>query len=108
MIRHLVCFNLKREIDAADREWLFAQMHGLAKIPSVRRLAIGPLLDPREDWYKPRLASDYGWALTMEFDDEDGLYAYQQDPYHMNVAQEIRKRVSNIKVMDFVTLPDQI
>ena len=43
------------------------------------------------------------WVLTMEFDNEDALYAYQQDPYHVSVAQEIRKRVSGIKAMDFVS-----
>jgi hypothetical protein len=40
----------------------------------------------------------------MEFDNEDALYVYQQDSYHVTVAQEIRKRVSAIKVMDFVDI----
>jgi hypothetical protein len=102
MIKHLVIFNLKPELEASDREWLFGQIYGMAKIQSVRRLAIGRLLEPREEWYRPRMSADYGWALTMEFDDEDGLYSYQQDPNHVTVAQEIRKRVSAIKVMDFV------
>ena len=50
------------------------------------------------------MAADYGWALTMEFENEDALYAYQQDPYHVSVAQEIRKRVTAVKGMDFVSL----
>jgi len=102
MIRHIVLFNLKPEIEARDREWLFSQMRGLSKIPSVRRLALSKLLDPREAWYKERIATYYEWALTMEFDDEDGLYLYQNDPYHITTGQEIRKRVSNIKIVDFV------
>jgi len=103
MIRHLVCFNLKAELTPDDRKWFFEQLEALGKIPTVKRLAIGKLLEPREDWYKPRLSTDYAWALMMEFDDEDALYAYQQDAYHMTVAQEIRKRMTNVKVMDFVT-----
>lgn len=103
MIRHLVLFNLKAEVAASDRQLLFAQLYSLAQIRTVRGLALGKLLEPREEWYKPRMAGDYGWALTMEFDDEDALYAYQQDPTHITVAQEIRKHVTNIKVMDFVT-----
>ncbi len=102
MIRHFVLFNLKPEIENADREWLFGQIHDLANVEPVKRLALGKLLDP-EEWYKPRMADDYGWCLSMEFDDEAGLYAYQKDPYHVTVAQEIRKRVSVIKVMDFVS-----
>jgi len=104
MIRHMVFFNLKPELEPADREWLFGQIQGLSKIASVRRLAAGKLLDPREEWYKPRVATDYEWALTMEFDNEDALYDYQQNPQHVTVAQEIRKRVTGVKVMDFVSL----
>ena len=104
MIRHIVQFNLKQELEAADRDWLFTQIKGLSNVPSVRGLALGKLLDPKEDWYKPRLWPEFGWALTMEFDDEAGLYAYQTDSYHVTVAQEIRKRVSVIKVSDFTSL----
>lgn len=104
MIRHVVLFTLKPDIETSDREWLLGQMQGLANIPSVKRLAFGKLLEPREEWYKPRMAVDFGWAMTMEFEDENGLYAYQTDPYHVTVAQEIRKRVTIIKVMDFVGL----
>lgn len=106
MIRHMVLFNLKPELEPADRDWLFGQMNGLAKISTVQRMAIGRLLDPREEWYKPRMATDYAWSLTMDFANEDALYAYQQDAYHVTVAQEIRKRVSVIKVMDFVSGAD--
>ena len=103
MIRHMVLFNLKDGLDAADRDWLFGQMKALARIPSVSHLVISELLVPREEWYKPRMATEYKWALMMEFESEDGLYAYQQDPYHVTVAQEIRERVSGVKVMDFVS-----
>jgi hypothetical protein len=104
MIRHLVLFNLKPDLEPSDRDWLFDQIRGLAKIPSAKQLALGKLLDAREDWYKQRIATDFTWALTMEFENEDGLYAYQHDPYHVSVAGEIRKRAANVKVMDFVSL----
>lgn len=103
MIHHMVLFNLKPEVDDADRDWLFGQMKGLARIGSVRNLSIGRILQPREEWYRPRMATDHAYAMTMDFDDEDGLYAYQSDPYHVGVAQEIRKRAV-VKVMDFVSL----
>ena len=41
--------------------------------------------------------------MSMEFDDEDALYAYQHAPEHVEIAQEIRKRVTVIKVTDFVS-----
>jgi hypothetical protein len=104
MIHHIVLFNLKPDLEAADRDWLFGQIQSLGTLASAKRLAINKLLDPREAWYKERIATDFGWALTMEFEDEDGLYAYQKDPLHVTVAGEIRKRVSNIKVVDFVSV----
>jgi hypothetical protein len=103
MIRHIVLFTLKPEVEEADREWLFSQMRGLSKLPVVKRLAVGKLLEPREIWYRERIAQDFGWAMSMEFDDEDALYAYQHAPEHVVIAQELRKRVSLIKVTDFVS-----
>jgi hypothetical protein len=100
----MLFFNLKPETEPADRDWLFGQIQSLSKISSVRRLGVGKLLDAREDWYKPRIATDFAYALSMEFDDEAGLYAYQQDPHHVTISQEIRKRVSTFKVFDFVSL----
>ena len=108
MIHHMVFFNLKPEVEDADREWLFGQMQGLSKIPSVKRLAVGRLLDAREEWYKARVATDFGWVLTVEFADEDGLYAYQKDPYHLALVPEIRNRVSGTKVVDFVSPAHQL
>ena len=104
MIRHIVMFNLKPEIADADREWLFGQIQSMGQLSSVRRLQLGKVLSPTEEWYKPRVATDFEWALTMEFDDEEGLYQYQKDPLHVTVAQEIRKRVSAFKGTDFVSV----
>ena len=104
MIQHIVLFNLRAEVEPSDRDWLFAQIQGLSKIPAVRRLAISKLLEPREDWYKTRLSTEYGWALSLEFDDEAALYTYQKHPDHVMVAQEIRNRVTGTKIVDFVSI----
>ena len=104
MIFHIVQFNLKPEIEASDREWLFSQIKGLGAIPVVKKLAIGKLLDPREEWYQPRLTREYEWSLSMQFDSEADLYTYQKNPDHETVAAEIRKRVSGSpRIADFVS-----
>jgi Stress responsive A/B Barrel Domain len=104
MIRHIVLFNLKPEVEPSDRDWLFGQMQALSKIPGVKKLAVNKLLEAREDWYRSRISTDYQWGLFVEFDDEDGLYVYQQHPDHVVTAQEIRKRVSGTKVIDLVNV----
>lgn len=104
MIRHVVVFNFKPDIEVSDQEWILEKIQGLGKVASVQNMEIGRLLEPMQDWYKPRMSADFRWVLTMLFKNEEALYAYQTDPYHASVAQEIRKRVSVIRVMDFVTI----
>jgi Stress responsive A/B Barrel Domain len=102
MIRHMVLFNLKDDIDDSDRAQLFAQIRGMSAIPSVRRIETGTLLDPTEASYRSHMSSDFSCALLADFENEEALYAYQKHPMHVSVAAEIRKRVSLIKVIDFV------
>ncbi|HSU87658.1 MAG TPA: Dabb family protein [Terriglobia bacterium] len=102
MIRHMIMFNLKPELEPPEQEWLFGQIRSLATLPMVRGLSLGRLLDAREDWYKARVNTEYGWALSMDFENEDALYAYQKDPKHVEIAQEIRKRATGTRVVDFV------
>ena len=103
MIQHIVLFDFKAEVQPSDRDWLLSQARKLTGIDSVRRLSVGKLLDPREEWYRRRMAADYPYALSVEFDDEDGLYVYQKDPFHVTFAQELRSRASAVRVMDFVS-----
>lgn len=102
MLRHIVLFKLKPEVTTAERDALFDQVQKLSEIAAVRSLAIGGLLSPSDPAYKDHMSSEFDHALLIEFDDEAGLYAYQKEPDHVTVGQEIRKHVSAIKVMDFV------
>lgn len=103
MIRHMVLFTLKDDIEETDRAYIFGQAKKLAGIESVRRTEVGTLLDPKIEGYKERMWRDFQNALLIDFDDEDGLDAYQTDPFHVVFAKEIRERSSAVKVVDFVT-----
>ncbi len=103
MLRHMVLFTLKPEVETTERGVLFEQIEKLSDIGSVQRLVIGSLLDPRDPAYRDHMSRDYEYALLIEFDDEEGLYAYQKEPYHVEVGREIRRHVSAITVMDFTT-----
>ncbi len=103
MLRHMVLFSLKPEVETNERDVLFEQIEKLSDIGSVRRLAIGSLLDPKDPAYRDHMSRDYEYALLIEFDDEEGLYAYQKEPYHVEVGKEIRRHVNAITVMDFTT-----
>jgi hypothetical protein len=103
VIRHMVMLNLKPEVEDAERQRLFARIRRLSEIGSVRRLAIGELLHPRDVEYRKRINTEFRYALLIDFADEAGLETYQRDPYHVEVGQEIRKCASELKVTDFVT-----
>ena len=103
MIRHMVLFNLSPEIDDSERESLFSEIRKLGDLEAVGRIQTASLLDPSEASYRSHISADFAYALLADFADEDALYAYQKAPEHVTVAQEIRKRVSDIKVIDFVT-----
>lgn len=103
MIRHMVLFTLKDDLEETGRKYILGQAEKLAGIESVRRLQIGTLLEPRDEGYRERMWADFKNALLIDFDDEDGLDAYQTDPFHVVFATEIRERASDVKVVDFVT-----
>ena len=103
MIRHVVFFKLKPEVSDADRDWVFNLIRSaVAKIPQARHFGIGKQLVPKEDWYKERLATDFTWALSADFDTEDDLYTYQKHPLHVESVVELGKRINERKVYDLV------
>lgn len=104
MIRHIVFFKLKPEVTDADRDSLFNSIrNAVAKIPQARNFAIGKQLVPTQEWYKERLATDFTWGLSADFDTEADLYTYQKHPLHMETLQELAKRINERKVYDLVS-----
>jgi len=67
MIRHVVVFNFKSDLEVSDQEWILETIQGLEKVASVQNMEIGRLLNPTQDSYKPRMSADFGWVLTMLF-----------------------------------------
>jgi len=104
MIRHIVFFKLKQDVTDADRDWLFNLIRGaVAKIPQAKNFAIGSQLVPSEEWYKERLATDFVWGLSADFETEADLYTYQKHPLHVETLQELAKRINERKVYDLVS-----
>jgi hypothetical protein len=104
MIRHIVFFKLKPEVTDADRDWLFNLIRdAVAKIPIAKNFSIGKQLVPTEEWYKERLATDFAWGLSADFETEADLYAYQKHPLHVETVQELAKRINERKVYDLVS-----
>jgi hypothetical protein len=102
VLHHIVLFTLKDEIKPEDRDYILGQARKLDSIDSVRRLSVTSLLDPSDAAYRNHIWDEFQHALLIEFDDEEGLQAYQKDAFHAQFAREIRERADRIRVIDFV------
>jgi len=87
MIKHIVMFKLKKEalgktayenaLEAKDRFEAIAD-----KIPTLRKYEVGVNA-------KEAPESNYEFVLVCDFDDIDGLNAYQVHPEHVNFGKFI-------------------
>ncbi len=83
---HTVIFTLKKDAPKDEEAQMIADCHEmLGKIPSVRQVRAGR---PAEKG-TPRLAKkDFNVALTVIFDDYDGLMAYDKSDQHQEFVKK--------------------
>ncbi|MET4783462.1 Dabb family protein [Glaciihabitans sp. UYNi722] len=99
MIKHIVSWKIAAE-DADTRSehatQIVAKLQSLVGVvPSIRALSVGStVVDGPNHW-------DLG--LIVDFDDEAGLQAYQDNPDHRAVAAFIRSVISQQATVDFLS-----
>lgn len=98
MIKHIVAWRFKAEaLGSSKAENLVRAKSALealrTTVPSVRHLEVG--LDVGVDH------SAWDIVLYSEFDDRDGLLAYQVHPEHMKVAQLIGEMRESRAAVDY-------
>jgi hypothetical protein len=98
LLRHVVSWKLAAEDNAtkaADAETITTALASLpAVIREIRSLTVGSnVAYPETNW---------DLVLIADYDDQDGLEAYQVHPDHVAVAQIIRPLVSLKSSVDFL------
>ena len=83
MIRHTVCFKLKKGESAEKAAEILRSMEG--KIPEIKDIFVGV------DFLKS--ARSYDVILQVTVEDEDALNRYQNDAYHCSVVKEYMHKV---------------
>ena len=80
MIRHTVLFAWKPEATDEQKRQGATELAKLPSIvPSLRAFASGP---------DARLAQgNFDFALSADFDDQAGFFAYRDDPWHRDVIK---------------------
>jgi stress responsive alpha/beta barrel protein len=95
---HVVIFYLKKDAPKEAADAIIADAQKLTKISSVRALWAGKPADKST----PVAAKDYHAALTLTFDDADGLQKYIDDPQHVEYAKKHRPNMEKVVVYDFI------
>jgi Stress responsive A/B Barrel Domain len=94
---HTVIFTLKKDAPKDEEALMIADCHEmLGKIPAVKQLRAGR---PAE-MGTPKLAKkDYNVALTVVFDDYDGLMAYDKSEPHQEFVKKHLEHVDLDKLL---------
>ena len=80
MIRHTVLFSWKPEATDEQKRQGATELAKLPEIvPSVRAFACGPDAGLSQ--------ANFDFAISADFDDQAGFFAYRDDPWHRHVIQ---------------------
>ena len=88
MIRHTVCFKLKKGESAEKAAEILNSMKG--KVPEIKDIFVGV------DFLKSERSYDVILQVTVE--NEHALERYQHDPYHCSVVKEYMHKVRESSV----------
>lgn len=97
MIKHIVLFKMRDDIDAQQKETELKVIKAglealLGVVPSLRSMEVGLNCNPAEK---------FDLALISTFDDLDGLNAYAVHPDHVAVGKRIRAMLDVRACNDF-------
>ena len=94
MIRHVAVFRFVPEFTAEQREHWMSLLRALpAHIPSVRSMTVGTDVGGGE--------SSHELAIVADFDDLDGLDAYNRHPAHAEVLRISAPVKVSLAIVDF-------
>ena len=97
---HVVVFYLKKDAPKNAAQGLIEDSHKLlAKIPTVRQLWVGR---PAEQSTPKVAVTDYAVALTIAFDNYDGLKSYIDHDLHQEYLKRNGSNIEKVLVYDFV------
>ena len=95
MIRHVVAFSFRDEVDEAARQAMLDELNTFpSHYPGMQRWALGRNISKRDD--------TFSHAFIVEFDTEDELVAYLGSERHERFVQEVfRPRISGRAIVSF-------
>jgi hypothetical protein len=100
MLTHLVLFNPRPDLPAADAERLLAALeHAAREIPQVRRFEVGRQT-ASPPGYAASAAAAYRYVAMVWLDDRDALDAYLAHPAHQALGAAFNATVGGALIYD--------
>ncbi len=97
MFVHSVRFYLRPDLPSERRAAMRAGLETLRTIPTVRQLFVGSHAPVPA---RPVVDAEYGFALTVVFDDLAGHNTYQTHPTHLKFVADNKDCWTRIAVFD--------
>ncbi len=91
MIKHVVCQKFKNKKEATEAAEMLKKLVG--EVPTLLRMEVGLDFMGTE--------RSYDLVLIAEFEDEEGLHAYDVHPAHQKVRQFIRAHRTGTVSVDY-------
>lgn len=97
MVKHIVLFQLKKELPENEKQAIMERFRaGImalpAVIPIIRRIEVGFNTNPDEGW---------DICLNGDFDSLDDVRTYSADPAHQAVAGALKPHLSERSCVDY-------
>lgn len=101
MIAHVVLFRPKPDLTADEVDGLVTAFErALRDIPDIRRSSVGRRVRIGRD-YEQLMATDFPFAVVLEFDDIAGLRRYLEHPSHAAIGAQVFASADAILVYDY-------
>ena len=105
MIAHVVLFQPRPDLGGAQRKAVIdALVTATRSAPSVRGCRVGRRVKHGLPGYEQGMATNYEFAVIIEFDDVDGLRAYLQHPAHRAIGEHFSRGAAAALAYDYEML----
>jgi hypothetical protein len=102
VIVHVVLFSPKPDLSETDRRALLdALVQASSGIPSIKRFRVGKRVKHSLPGYEQMMRDDYEFAVTIEFDDMEGLKSYLRHPSHAAIGHHFMASSSRALAYDY-------
>jgi len=102
MIVHVILFRPQPDLPPDARQTVLDGLSAAAvDIPTIRRLRVGRRILHGRPGYEQAMSENFEYAVTVEFDDVEGLTAYLAHPAHAALGSTFKQSSAAALAYDY-------